>query len=256
MSISSFIIKRAVPLPKVEDFSHYLFVGPHPDDIEIGAGATIARLVSLGKRVSFLICLDGRFGLDYAPEGTTPDELAGIRKEESLRSAASLGVTDVHFLELSDGGLYDTDRLFDLIAKKTGEIKPDIMFAPDPCVSSECHADHLNVGEAVRRIGFFAHIGEIMEEHGAEAAPVKAVAFYMTAKPNRFVKTSKYIQKQLSAILCHESQFPKDSDAFASLKTYISLRAVDFGLRSFKGKAEGFRILGGTHMHCLPEAGL
>lgn len=256
MSISSFIIKRAVPLPKVEDFSHYLFVGPHPDDIEIGAGATIARLVSLGKRVNFLICLDGRFGLDYAPEGTTPDELAKIRKEESLKAAASLGVSDVRFLDLSDGGLYDPKDLYDRMAKAVGEIKPDIMFAPDPCVSSECHADHLNVGEAVRRIGFFAHIGEIMEEHGAEAAPVKAVAFYMTAKPNRFVKTSKYIQKQLSAILCHESQFPKDSDAFKSLNTYIKLRAVDFGLRSFKGKAEGFRILGGTHMHCLPEAGL
>ena len=35
---------------------------------------------------------------------------------------------------------------------------------------------------------------------------------------------------------------------------YLKLRAVDFGLRSGKGRAEGFRVLGRTQMHCLPEA--
>ena len=36
---------------------------------------------------------------------------------------------------------------------------------------------------------------------------------------------------------------------------YLKLRAADFGLRSLGGKAEGFRVLSKTHMHCLPEAG-
>ena len=36
---------------------------------------------------------------------------------------------------------------------------------------------------------------------------------------------------------------------------YLKLRAADFGLRSLSGKAEGFRVLGRTQMHCLPEAG-
>ena len=103
MSLTSFILKRAVPIPKVDAFHRYLFIGPHPDDIEIGAGATIARLAAAGKEICFLICLDGRFGLENAPAGTTPDELAAIRKEESLAAASALGVSDVRFLGLTDG---------------------------------------------------------------------------------------------------------------------------------------------------------
>lgn len=253
MSLTSFILKKAVPIPKPESFSRYLFIGPHPDDIEIGAGATIARLSAMGKEICFLICLDGRFGLDNAPAGTTPDALAAIRKKESIAGAKTLGVKDVRFLELSDGGLYDSKDLYKGICRVIGDFKPDVLFAPDPCSSSECHTDHLNVGEAARRAAFFAPFKEIMAEYGAENAPVEAIAYYMTAKPNRFVRTKKYFEAQKKAILCHESQYPADSELFSSLCTYLTLRSVDFGLRSLKGRAEGFRILGKTHMHCLPE---
>ena len=98
MSLTSIILKFAVPVPNILKYDNYLFIGPHPDDIEIGAGSTIAKLVSLGKKVSFLICLDGRFGLDYAPHGTTPEALIDIRKKESIEAANLLGVTDVYFL--------------------------------------------------------------------------------------------------------------------------------------------------------------
>ena len=253
MSLTSFILKRAVPIPKVESFSRYLFIGPHPDDIEIGAGATIAKLRALGKEVCFLICLDGRFGLENAPAGTTPDELAVIRKKESLAGAEALGVSDVRFLDLSDGGLYDPADLFKGILQVIGSFKPEIIFAPDPCSQSECHMDHLNVGEAARRAAYFAPFKEIAEANGAQSAPLKAIAYYMTAKPNRYVGTGKYRKAQEKAILCHASQYPEGSELFSSLCTYLTLRSVDFGLRSFKGRAEGFRVLGQTHMHCLPE---
>ena len=46
MSISSAVIKLAAPLPKIEQFDSFLFIGPHPDDIEIGAGATAAKLAA------------------------------------------------------------------------------------------------------------------------------------------------------------------------------------------------------------------
>ncbi|MBQ9863559.1 MAG: PIG-L family deacetylase, partial [Lachnospiraceae bacterium] len=62
MGLTSLALKIATPIPKIESFENYLFIGPHPDDIEIGAGATVSKLVKLGKKVSFLICLDGRFG--------------------------------------------------------------------------------------------------------------------------------------------------------------------------------------------------
>ena len=65
MSLTRIALKFAAPLPHLENFDRYLFIGPHPDDIEIGAGATVSRLTALGKQVSFLICTDGRFGDEY-----------------------------------------------------------------------------------------------------------------------------------------------------------------------------------------------
>ena len=59
---------------------------------------------------------------------------------------------------------------------------------------------------------------------------------------------------QIEALKCHASQFPADSQAFRSLRLYLTLRAVQFGIRTFRGRAEGFRVLGKTQMHCLPEA--
>ena len=91
---------------------------------------------------------------------------------------------------------------------------------------------------------------------GAQAAPVEAVAFYMTARPNRFVAVSAFCGARARALRCHASQFPEGSAALKDLETYLKLRAVDFGLRSGKGRAEGFQVLGKTQMHCLPEAGL
>ncbi|MCR5576987.1 MAG: PIG-L family deacetylase [Oscillospiraceae bacterium] len=256
MSLTARIVSHAAPLPRLDAFERCLFIGPHPDDIEIGAGASAAKLRAMGKQVSFLICTDGRFGLEHAPAGTTPEALAGIRQRESLEAAKLLGVEDVRFLPFSDGGLYDPRELFAAMAKAIGELQPDILFAPDPCVPSECHADHLNVGEAARRLALFAPFGEIMEAYGAERAPVKAVAFYMTARPNRYMGTTGYLEHQRRALLCHKSQFPEDSAAFRSVDLYLKLRAAEFGLRSLNRSAEGFRVLGVTQMHCLPEAGL
>ena len=256
MSLTRLALRFAAPAPRPGDFRRVLFIGPHPDDIEIGAGATAARFAAEGKEVSFLICLDGRFGLENAPAGTTPEELVGIRRAESLRSAEALGVRDVRFLALSDGGLYDKEELLRGMARVIGEVKPELIFAPDPCVASECHADHLTVGEAARTLAFFAPFAEIMAAHGAQRAPVEAIAFYMTARPNRFVGAAGSFEKQRTAIRCHESQFPAGSEALRSLELYLELRAADFGVRSLRGKAEGFRVLGRTQMHCLPEAGL
>ena len=255
MSLTRLVLRFAAPVPQVESFQRYLFVGPHPDDIEIGAGATAAKLTAAGKRVTFLVCTDGRFGLEHAPQGTTPEELVGLRKAEAIASAQALGVTDVRFLDFSDGGFYDFETLVKAMAQIVGDVQPELIFAPDPDVTSECHIDHRNAGEAAKRLAFFAPFPEVMAQYGAAPAPVRALAFYMTAKPNRFVKTNGLLHQQLDAILCHRTQFPQDSEAFKSLSLYLKLRSVDFGLRSLKGRAEGFRVLGQTHMHCLPEAG-
>ena len=256
MSLIRMILKAAVPTPKIENHQRFLFVGPHPDDIEIGAGATAGKLSAMGKEVCFLICLDGRFGDGNAPDGIRGDALVAMRKQEAIASAAMLGVKDVRFLDLCDGGFYEQKELVEKVAQVVGDFQPDVILVPDPDVTSECHADHRNVGNAVRQIACFAPYPGIMAGYGAKSAPVQALAFYMTAKPNHFVKTKGYFDLQLKSVFqCHRSQFPEGSAEGSAIQLYLKLRAADFGLRSGKGCAEGFRVLGPTHMHCLPEAG-
>jgi LmbE family N-acetylglucosaminyl deacetylase len=256
MGLTKLILRAAAPVPKIEGFQRFLFVGPHPDDIEIGAGATAAKLAAMGKDVCFLVCLDGRFGEGNAPEGIRGDALAALRRQEAVASAAMLGVADVRFLDLCDGGFYEQKELICKLAQVVGDFRPDVILAPDPAVTSECHVDHINVGCAARQVACLAPYGGIMEGYGAKAAPVQALAWLMTAKPNQFVKTSGYLPLQLKSVFgCHLSQFPEGCADAKSISLYLKLRSVDFGLRSFKGCAEGFRVLGVTQMHCLPEAG-
>ena len=253
MSLTRLALRAAASVPRLESFSRYLFVGPHPDDIEIGAGATASRLAAMGKQITFLICTDGRFG-----DGLTDlrgDALAGAREEEARCSAGLLGVADVRFLNLSDGGFYKQEELLAGIARVIGEVQPEVLLAPDPCVRSECHIDHLNVGQAVRRLACLAPYEGIMAGYGGKSAPVKALPYYMTARPNRYVATRGHVDKQMKAIFdCHLTQFPPNCAEARSIRLYLTLRSIDFGLRSLKGRAEGFRVLGTTQMHCLPEA--
>lgn len=255
MSLTSLVLKFAAPIPDIEKYDSFLFIGPHPDDIEIGAGATAAKLAGMGKRVGFLTCIDGRFGDQNAP--VIGDELAELRRQEGRRSAEFLGVESVHYLNFTDGGFYDFKDLEHEIARYVGHFKPQVIFAPDHFVSSECHTDHVNVGLAAAHVAHNAPYPRLMARYGAESAPVEAIAFFMTAKPNHYVKTSKeLVKKQLEAVFgIHLSQFPEGCGDAKSISLYIRLRSVDFGLRSLKGRAEGFRVLGRVHMHCLPEAG-
>ena len=249
-----FILKKAVPLPRPDSFSRYLFIGPHPDDLEIGCGATISRLAAMGKEIHFLICLDGRYGLGNAPKGTTPEQLVDIRKAEATASAKLLGVKDIRFLDFCDGGFYDVAELRTAILKQVGEIKPDIIFAVDPDVPNECHIDHIQVGQQCKIAAKLAPFKEIMERYGAESAPVKAIALYMTARPNRYVITSsKDLEKQIQAMKTNVSQFPEGCNDLAAVSRYLKLRSFFYGKRRLRGHAEGFRVIDALHMHCFPE---
>ena len=247
MSLTKIAMRFALKRPKLLSYDRYLFFGPHPDDIEIGAGATIAKLSALGKQIRFVICTDGRYGSDVI--GT--DELIRIRRAEAIASAGKLGVDDIVFLNLSDGAFYKEEELFKAMAAAISSFNPDIIFAPDPFVSNECHRDHLNVGNAARNLACFAPFSSIMGQYGCQKADVKAIAFYMTAKPNVYVKTGGSIKKQFEALKCHKSQ----ASGLESVYLYLRLRSLDFGLRRLSLHAEGFRAYTQTEMHCLPERG-
>lgn len=76
-----FILKKAVPVPKLTDFDNYLFVGPHPDDIEVACGGTVARLSQMGKKITFLIVTDGCVG--SVDPSLSAEQIISARREES-----------------------------------------------------------------------------------------------------------------------------------------------------------------------------
>ena len=244
------ILLKAVPVPKIDQFERYLFVGPHPDDIEVACGATVAKLVSLGKKVTFIVCTDGRIGaLD---ETLTSEQIVEIRRQEALASAKLLGVDDVVFLPFHDGGNYTSDELANALVPYILQTQPQMVFCPDHTVPSECHPDHLKTGQAVTKAVFLASWPKLTAQLDLEgSAPNINLAYYYTHKPNRYFGIKKFLKVHLDAIACHKSQF--DENNLKVFKTYFGVRQLRFGLRSGKGRADGYRVLSPTHQHCFPE---
>ena len=82
-----------------EDWERALAIMAHPDDMEYGGAAAVARWTGQGKRVAYLLVSKGEAGID----SMDPAECARVRMGEQLDSAAVVGVTDVEFLDHPDG---------------------------------------------------------------------------------------------------------------------------------------------------------
>ena len=81
------------------DWTRALAVVAHPDDMEYGGAAAVARWTSEGKEVAYLLASRGEAGID----SLDPVRSATLRVEEQIASAAVVGVTDVVFLDYPDG---------------------------------------------------------------------------------------------------------------------------------------------------------
>lgn len=257
MSLFTFIIKRAVPIPKLLNYNSYAFVGAHPDDIEVGCGSTVARLTSMGKRVCFIIATDGGYGtLDPSLDKET---LIKIRQEEAVKAAALLGVDDVRFLGFPDGGEYDMRRLKDKIAIELAKFKPDIIFTIDNHVKSEIHPDHIMTGRATEIAMLYSSFPLMMRDLGIEETAIpKGIAYYYTDKPNSYVKFNKQmLNMRFEALATHQSQFLCDEEMkknFNLLKIVIRLMAKRYGIRRLYKYADAYRVLSIMHTHCLADA--
>ena len=245
------ILKKAVPLPKLTALDRFLFVGPHPDDIEVACGGTVALLTKLGKQVTFLIATNGCVG--SVDKRLTSEQIVEIRQKEALKSAEMLGVTDVRFLDYDDGGNYDRDAMKRDIVAAILDVKPEAVFCPDYTVPSECHPDHLNVGKITADSVFVASWDKLTARVGLHGSVSGiTLAYYYTHKPNSYVGVGKTYKLRRQAVAIHASQFTEAD--LKNLTTYFSLREIRFGLHSCKRRAEGFRVLAPTHQHCFPEA--
>lgn len=250
------ILKKVANIPQIDSFRNYLFIGPHPDDIEIGAGATIAKLAAQGKNISFVVATDGRYG-SPDPSKLFGAELIAVRQKEAREAAAILGVTDVTFLPFSDGGLYDAAELTKALATEIAKHKPDIVFCPDPLLHTECHADHLIVGRAASSAFMMCSNAALMSDLGTiEIAEPKALAYYYTARPNKYLGIKGYQKKQFECLKAFKSQFTYNEKGGGTLNwlyLYLQLRSLHFGLPRLKYKAEGFRVNSQMMLHCCAE---
>lgn len=85
--------------PFPEDWERALVIMAHPDDMEYGGAAAVARWTDQGKHVAYLLVTRGEAGID----GMAPAETAVVREAEQRASCAVVGVSEVSFLDHADG---------------------------------------------------------------------------------------------------------------------------------------------------------
>ena len=91
---------RPSPLkPVTEGWDRALCVVAHPDDLEFGTAAAVARWTGQGKQVVYCMVTSGEAGIDGMP----PEQAREVREAEEIESARIVGVDAVEFLRLPDG---------------------------------------------------------------------------------------------------------------------------------------------------------
>lgn len=112
------------PLEHVtEDWERMLCVVAHPDDLEFGAAAAVARWTGLGKHVVYCMVTSGEAGID----GMEPDQCREVREAEQMESARIVGVEKVDFLRLPDGILEYGVPLRRAISAVVRTHRPDVV---------------------------------------------------------------------------------------------------------------------------------
>ncbi len=132
-----------------ETWERALCIVAHPDDMEFGAAAAVARWTAQGKWVGYTMVTSGEAGID----GLDPDECRVVREQEQIDSARIVGVETVDFLGLPDGILEYGVPLRRALAAEVRRHRPDIVITGnyrDTWGGSNLNqADHIAVGKAV-----------------------------------------------------------------------------------------------------------
>jgi len=196
-----------------------LAVGPHPDDVELGCGGTVARLATGGKRLGILDLTAG--GL-----GTRGD--VTVRAREAEAAARALGVAWRSCLALPDGGIKagDSEQLEKVVALLRSA-RPRALLLPHP---GDAHPDHGEAAALVRRAGFFSGLARFLPELGA-AHRANLVLAYPGARqllrPSLVVDISAHVGAKREALAAHASQFDKAAGGPTHLATGYFLAAVE-----------------------------
>lgn len=181
-----------------------LAIGAHPDDIELGAGATLARWADDGCAITMLIASDGRHGTwDTTVDGAT---LAATRAREAARAAALLGA-ELRMLGHPDGQLRNAVLLAWQIAAAIRVSRPEVVFVHDPDHPSRLHPDHGAVGAATFQA--LANAREPTWQPWLHAAHrPRLLALYESPTPDHAEPANEEtIARKAELLACHESQY-------------------------------------------------
>ncbi|UOB17256.1 bacillithiol biosynthesis deacetylase BshB1 [Abyssalbus ytuae] len=222
-----------------------LAFGSHPDDVELGCGATIAKEISLGKKVGIVDLTRGELGT----RGT-----AEIRDKEAEKSAKILGVAVRENLEFADG-FFVNDKKHQLeIIRMIRKYRPDIVL----CNSvDDRHIDHGKGSKLVSDSCFLSGLIKIDtkfdgDDEWQDSWRPKYVYHYIQWKsvvPDFVVDVTGFMDKKMEAIQAYASQFydpaSKEPETPITSKNFLDsleYRARDLGRLVGVSYAEGFTV--------------
>nr|WP_223129419.1 bacillithiol biosynthesis deacetylase BshB1 [Sinomicrobium weinanense] len=213
-----------------------LAIGAHPDDVELGCGATIAKEVAQGKKVGILDLTRGELGTRGSAE---------LRDKESARAAEILGAAVRENLAFADG-FFVNDKAHQLeIIKVIRKYRPEIVLCN---AIDDRHIDHGKGSKLASDACFLS--GLIKIDTGQGAWRPKQVYHYIQWKniePDFVVDVSGYITTKVEAVSAYASQFfdpgSKEPETPISSRNFldsITYRARDLGRIINVEHAEGF----------------
>ena len=220
-----------------------LAFGAHPDDVELGCGATIAKEISLGKKVGIVDLTRGELGTRGSAE---------IRDKEAAKSAEILGVEVRENLGFRDG-FFVNDEAHQLeIIKIIRKYRPEIVLCN---AIDDRHIDHGKGSKLVSDACFLSGLRRIETQlNGIEQEEwrPKLVYHYIQWKnitPDFVVDVSGFMDKKIASVMAYSSQFynPNSEEPISPIATKnftesIEYRAKDLGRLIFADYAEGFTV--------------
>ena len=214
-----------------------LAFGPHPDDIEIGIGATMAKHAALGHRVGLCDLTAGEMGSN----GTVEERLA-----EAEAARAVLGAGWRVNLRIPDRGIGGDPSHVKRAAEMVRQARPRVVVIP---YWSDRHPDHVAASQLLTEAVFNAALRRYPAE-GDAWRPEMSLYYFINdsgATPSFVVDVSEYYEVKRRALACYASQFnPKAADAVATRLTtslfpqLIESRDAQFGAQAGFAFAEGF----------------
>ena len=218
-----------------------LAIGAHPDDVELGCGATIAKEVSLGKKVGILDLTRGELGTRGSAE---------IRDNESKDAAKILGVAIRENLAFADGFFINDEKHQLEIIKIIRKYKPEIVLCN---AIDDRHIDHPKGSKLVSDACFLSGLRKIETElkgEEQESWRPKQVYHYIQWKnlePDFVVDVTGFMDLKIEAVKAYGSQFynpnSKEPNSPITSKNFIdsiAYRAQDLGRLVGTEFAEGF----------------